>query len=122
LIKYDPPLLSKISNQPLSTTLTIPHEKSEFCKRVYNIIANPANIPPTTTAKPYVFPRFNAAIAADLAAVVEVEVAVVPPAPPNAPKPVVVAEPAEPVPEEPAEVEVEIVEVFTRVGSWAPQG
>lgn len=74
-------------------------------------------MPPAITTRPYVFPRFNAAIAADLAAEVEVAVAVVPPAPPKAPKPVVVAEPAAPVPEEPAEVVEEIVELFTRVGS-----
>jgi len=85
-------------------------------------MAKPANMPPAMTARPYVFPRFNAAMAADLAADVEVEVAVVPPAPPKAPNPVVVAEPAEPVPAEPAEEVDEIVEVFTRVGSWAPQG
>lgn len=78
-------------------------------------------MPPAITARPYVFPRFNAAMAADLAAEADVEVAVVPPAPPKAPKPVVVAELA--VPEEPAaEVVEEIVDVFTRVGSCAPQG
>jgi len=49
-------------------------------------------------------------------------VAVVPPAPPKAAKPVVVAEPAEPVPVALVAVEVAIVELLTRVGSWAPHG
>jgi hypothetical protein len=61
-------------------------------------------------------------MAADLAVEVEVAPPVEPPAPPKAPNPVVVAEAASPVAAEPVEVAEEIVELFTRVGSWAPQG
>lgn len=63
------------------------------------------------TATPYVFPRFKAAIAADL--VDEVEAVAV--ASPKEPKPVVVAAVA--VPEEPDEVEVAVLEeVLATVG------
>lgn len=70
----------------------------------------PAKIPAAITATPYVFPRFNAAIAADF--VDEVEAVAV--ASPKEPKPVVVAAVAEP---EAPEVEVAVLEdVLATVG------
>jgi len=60
-------------------------------------------------------------MAALFAAAVPVEPALEPVAEPKVPYPVVVAEPADPVPELPDWVAVE-VEVLTRVGFWAPQG
>lgn len=82
-------------------------------------MAKPASMLPATTARPYVLPRFNAAMAADLAVEVEVEDDSL-----NEPKPAVVAvEPA--VPEAPVAVEVDDPveeDTLATVGFWAPQG
>lgn len=86
---------------------------SKRTTQLYNIKPKPAKTPAAMTATPYVFPRFKAAMAADL--VDEVEEAVVV-ASPKLPKPVVVAAVAE-EPEEPDEVEVaEIEDVLATPG------